>query len=127
MAKRKFKTWALAEEAHDRASKDAGVLQMALTDVLRNRVDWIRECEDLRVGISRLDAPHGGIAILEQNGYVAADYLDNWVCRTLQITAPTHGTQDEYDHWVRHNHIAREAKRRQNVVNEELKKKAGVA
>jgi hypothetical protein len=120
MAKRKFKSWAFAEEAYAHETKSAGLLQMALSDVLAGKVDWVSEEGGLKVGVSRLDAPHGGIVVLLEDGIASAQYVDDWASWIGRRPMPSFSDPERTAIWDRDQRFAAEVRRRQNTVHERL-------
>lgn len=120
MAKRKFKTWAFAEEAHDHESKKAGVLQMALTDLCTGKAEWISGTSENGAALSRLDAPHGGIIILVDQGIADAYYADDWMGMVQKMPAPGFLDPESTKAWSDLRSLMFEVKRRQHAVHERL-------
>ncbi len=120
MAKRRFETWAFAEEAHDRESKKAGVLQMALTDLCLGKAEWISGTSENGAALSRLDAPHGGIIILVDHGIADAYYVDDWMGMVQKMAAPGFSDPESTKAWTDLRNLMDEVRHRQNVVHERL-------
>ena len=122
MGKRKFESWAMAEAAYDRASKEGSVLMLALTDVLHKEVEWLSEKP--MVGVSRLAAPHGGIVVFMEKGMPAnAFYLDAWCDDIEKRPAPASSNKAEYEAWIHLRSVAVKAKDWQRRIHEGLMQK----
>lgn len=115
-----FSTWADAESAYERASKQAGALDVALGDLVRGAVKWIDGEQPRKIGLCKLSAPHGGVVILVEQKMVGALYLDEWLNRVQ--TQPPPSTKKEYmpDYraWLDIRRLASSAKAEQEQAQE---------
>lgn len=120
--KRRFSTWADAEIAYDLANRMSGVLDVALRELVLGRVKWLEGEQPRRVGLCKLDAPHGGVVILVEREMIGAQYLEEWAHRIQTTPAPA-GSKDyhkDYKSWLDLRRLAAKAKDEQRVVSERL-------
>lgn len=125
MAKKKmrFATWADAELAQREASKDVGVLEIALRELAFGNVQWLKGDMGVRsIGLCKLDAAHGGVVIIKNRKSVGARYLDDWANQIQTWPAPPSKREYEADYreWLDLRRLATSAKEEQRRVHEAL-------
>ena len=120
--KRRFATWADAEIAYDAASRMSGVLEIALRELVLEKVKWIPGEQPRKIGLCKLDGAHGGVVILVEREMIGAQYLDEWAGRIQAQPAPPASNQykPEYRAWLDLQQLATKAKNEQRIVNERL-------
>ena len=118
--KRTFKSWADAETAFDEAQKQGWITFAALDAMVHDRVKWIKGLTPRRVGVCKLDAAHGGIAILVDRDGISAHYLDGWIS-TIEAMPPPLLKKEytkEYKAWLDLRKLAAAARSEQRTAND---------
>lgn len=98
---RTYRTWEDAEAAHRTASKMAELLQSALEELVRGKVQWLEGRAPRKIGLCKLAAPHGGIVILVEREMIGAQYLTAWSDMVQGTPAPpARDYKPEYKTWL---------------------------
>lgn len=122
--KHRFPTWSDAELNEEVSRKSLNVHEVALRELVRGRVTWIKSEVVLsrKVGVCALEEAHGGVVILVEAGMISPYYVDEWCFRVRQQTAPPTCREymPEYKSWIDIRQIADRVKEMQMEVSNRL-------
>ena len=120
-----FSTKADAEAAWRGSNRMAGVLELALREVVVGRVKWIDGESPRRIGLCAMGKPHGGVVILVERFAISARYLEEWITDVQGIPAPnTKDYMPEYKSWLDVRRLAELAKVEMVKANERAAEEA---
>ena len=82
MAKKLFKSYVECESAYVKAKHDADNYMLGMNDILRGRVQWMRERNGIKIGVSPRCCP---LVIIDTNGVVSVEQLERWADWTRDL------------------------------------------
>ncbi len=120
--KRTFQSWADAELAYNEAQQLGWILHAGLAAMVHDRVKWIKGLTPRRLGVCKLEAAHGGIAILVDSDGISAHYLDRWIATIEAMPAPLEKKEytKEYKAWLDLRKLAAAAKAEQRAAQDRM-------
>lgn len=114
-----FSTWTDAELAYEASSKIAGVLGIALRELVNGTVEWLPGEQPRKIGLCKLKDPHGGVVVLVEREMVGAMYLNEWLDQVQTQPAPNAKTyMPQYKAWLDIRRLAAEAKTKQEQAHQ---------